>query len=104
MTQPRRHIPGQVVNLKRRCFQRKFFFRPDSFITRVLNFETARASRPHGQAVVHGAMAMSTPLSDLDGYHRRARLMYVGFHSTKAEKRSNSYALSSPDSESHPTN
>ncbi len=58
MTQVRRHIPGQVVHLSRRCFQRKFFLRPDSFINRVLFFETARASKRHGQ-VVHGAMAMS---------------------------------------------
>ncbi len=59
MTQPRRHIAGQVVYLSRRCFQRKFFLRPDSFINRVLFYEMARASGRHGQ-VVHGAMAMST--------------------------------------------
>lgn len=64
MTQPRRHIPGQVVHLSRRCFQRKFFLRPDSFINRVLFYETARASKRHGQ-VVHGAMAMSNHIHQI---------------------------------------
>ena len=54
-----REYPGQVVHLSRRCFHRNFFLRPDSFINRVLFYETARASGRHGQ-VVHGAMAMST--------------------------------------------
>jgi putative transposase len=58
MTQPRRHIAGQVVHLSRRCFQRKFFLRPDNCINRVLFYETARASKRHGQ-VVHASMAMS---------------------------------------------
>ena len=64
MTQPRRHIAGQVVHLSRRCFQRKFFLRPDSFINRVLFYETARASGRHGQ-VVHGAMAMSNHIHQI---------------------------------------
>lgn len=58
MTKPRRHIANQVVLLTRRCFQRRFLLRPDSFINRVLFFETARASSRHGQCV-HGVLAMS---------------------------------------------
>lgn len=58
MTPPRRHIAGQVVLLTRRCFQRRFFLRPDNFINNVISFETARASVRHSQAV-HASMAMS---------------------------------------------
>ena len=64
MTQPRRHIPGQVVHLNRRCFHRKFFLRPDNFINRVLFYETARASKRHGQAI-HGSMAMSNHIHQI---------------------------------------
>ncbi len=64
MTKPRRHIAGQVVHLSRRCFQRKFFLRPDSFINRVLFFETARASKRHGQ-VIHASMAMSNHIHQI---------------------------------------
>lgn len=58
MTEPRRHIAGQVVLLTRRCFQRRFFLRPDKFINRVVYFELGRSSTRHDQAV-HGMMAMS---------------------------------------------
>ena len=64
MTQPRRHIPGQVVHLTRRCFQRKFLLRPDSFINRVVHYEAGRASKRHGQ-VIHGAMGMSNHIHQI---------------------------------------
>lgn len=58
MTPPRRHIPGQVALLTRRCFQGNYYLRPDDLINAVCAFETARASTRHGQ-VVHAVMAMS---------------------------------------------
>ena len=64
MTQPRRHIAGQVVHLVRRCFQRRFLLRPDAFINRVIAYEVARASERHGQAI-YGVMAMSNHIHQI---------------------------------------
>lgn len=58
MTQPRRHLAGQVVHLTRRCFQRTNLMRPDTQMNRIGYYETARASVRHGQTI-HVAMAMS---------------------------------------------
>lgn len=76
MTPPRRHIAGQVVLLTRRCFQRRFFLRPDSFINSVARFETARASVRHGQAV-HASMVMSNHIHQIstDTTGRRSEFM-----------------------------
>ena len=58
MTQPRRHIPGQVTMLTRRCLERRYFLRPDDFINDVVAFELGKASNAHSQEV-YAAVAMS---------------------------------------------
>jgi putative transposase len=58
MTRPRRHIAGQVVMLTRRCFERRFFLRPDHYINAVVGFEFGRAAVRHGLDV-HAVMTMS---------------------------------------------
>ena len=58
MTQPRRHIAGQIAMLTRRCSQRRYFLRPDDYINDVLPFEMGKAAERHGQQV-YAAMAMS---------------------------------------------
>ena len=58
MTKPRRHIPGQVAMVTRRCAQRRYFLRPDSYINNVLPFEVGKAANRYDQQV-YGALAMS---------------------------------------------
>ncbi len=58
MTPPRRHLPGEVVMMTRRCTDGHFFLRPDPFINDVLAYEFARASQRSGLHV-HAAMALS---------------------------------------------
>ena len=58
MTQPRRHIAGQVAMLTRRCSERRYFLRPDGYINDVMAFETGKAANRHGQHI-YAAMAMS---------------------------------------------
>lgn len=58
MTQPRRHIAGQVALLTRRCFERRYFLRPDNYINDVIPFEVGKACKRHGQHV-YAAVAMS---------------------------------------------
>lgn len=64
MTKLRRHIPGQIVHLNRRCFQRFFLIRPDKWINHVIAYELARYSSEHGQ-VVHAFMAMSNHIHQI---------------------------------------
>ncbi len=61
MTRPRRHIAGQVVMITRRCFERRFFLRPDDTINAVMGYELARAGERHALEV-HAVMAMSNHL------------------------------------------
>lgn len=58
MTKPRRHLPGQVAMLTRRCSEGRFFLRPDKFITGVVGYEIAKAADKYGQHI-YAAMAMS---------------------------------------------
>ena len=58
MTQPRRHIAGQVAMLTRRCSERRYFLRPDDYINDVIPFEVGKAATRHGQHV-YAVMAMS---------------------------------------------
>ena len=58
MTQPRRHLPGQIVMLTRRTAGRQYLLRPDERINHIAHYEIARAAEPHGQ-LIHGAMCMS---------------------------------------------
>lgn len=58
MTEPRRHIAGQVAMTSRRCSERRYFLRPDKFINHVMLYEVGKASERHGQNV-YGAVAMS---------------------------------------------
>jgi putative transposase len=58
MTRPRRHIPGQVVMLTRRCFERRFFLRPDDYMNAVAGYEFARAA-VRNDLDVHAVMVMS---------------------------------------------
>lgn len=76
MTQPRRHIAGQVVHISRRCFQRSFFLRPDSTINRVIAYETARASTRHGQAI-HAYVGMSNHIHQISTDTRGERSGYM---------------------------
>ncbi|RAL20615.1 hypothetical protein DL240_16420 [Lujinxingia litoralis] len=58
MTRPRRHLKDQVVMLTRRCFERRFFLRPDTTINAIAAYEFARAGQRHGVAI-HAVMVMS---------------------------------------------
>ena len=58
MTQPRRHIAGQVAMLTRRCSERRHFLRPDTYINDVIPFEVGKAANRYGQCV-YAVMAMS---------------------------------------------
>ena len=58
MTQPRRHIAGQIAFITRRCSERRFFLRPDDYINQSIPYELGRAAERHGQQV-YGVMAMS---------------------------------------------
>ena len=58
MTEPRRHIAGQVAFLTRRCSERRYFLRPDDFIRQVFDFEVGKAAVRHGQHL-YAAVAMS---------------------------------------------
>ena len=58
MTRPRRHIPGQLVMLTRRCLHRRYLLRPDNWINSVVPFEIGRASTNHGLSI-HAVMTMS---------------------------------------------
>ena len=58
MTQPRRHIAGQVAMLTRRCSERRHFLRPDTYINDVMPFEVGKAAERHGQHV-YAAVSMS---------------------------------------------
>ena len=46
MTQPRRHIAGQIALLTRRCSERRYFLRPDDYINEVAPFEVGKAHLP----------------------------------------------------------
>ncbi len=61
MTQPRRHIAGQVAMLTRRCFERRYFLRPDDYINDVIPFEVGKATERYGQQI-YAAVAMSNHL------------------------------------------
>lgn len=76
MTQIRRHIAGQVVMLTRRCFQRRFFLRPDDFINRVVAYEVARSSTRHEQPV-HAVMAMSNHIHQVSTDSNGCRSDYM---------------------------
>lgn len=58
MTQPRRHIAGQVALLTRRCHGRKYFLRPDDYINDVMAFEVGKAANRYGQRIC-AAVGMS---------------------------------------------
>lgn len=57
MTQPRRHIAGQVAMLTRSCAQRCFFLHLDDFIIDFLAYEPGKAAEKQGQQV-YAAVAM----------------------------------------------
>lgn len=58
MTAPRRHLPGQVSLITRRCSERRNFLRPDDYTNHVLAFEVGKGAGNYGQAI-YGAIAMS---------------------------------------------
>src|SRR5690554_6580465 len=76
MTRPRRHVPGQVVQLTRRCSERRFFLRPDSKINAVMAYECARAASRY-DLQIHAVMVMSNHLHIVatDTHGRRSKFM-----------------------------
>lgn len=58
MTMPRQIIPGSSYMITRRCSERRFFLRPDSYITQALVYCLAFAARRFG-VICHCGVALS---------------------------------------------
>jgi putative transposase len=58
MTPPRYNAPGTTWLVTRRCSERRFFLRPDSFVTRALLFVLGFATAWYG-IELHAAVALS---------------------------------------------
>jgi len=58
MSKARQILPGSTYLITRRCSERRFFLRPDAFITQTLIYCLAFAARRFG-ILVHCAVAMS---------------------------------------------
>lgn len=76
MTQPRRHIAGQVTLLTRRCTRGQYFLRPDEVINDIIPYEVAKAAQRHDQSI-HAAVAMSNHIHQvsMDTTGDRSRYM-----------------------------
>jgi REP element-mobilizing transposase RayT len=58
MTPPRYNAPGTTWLVTRRCSERRFFLRPDAFVTRALLYVLGFAATLYG-IEVHAAVALS---------------------------------------------
>ncbi|TXD37309.1 hypothetical protein FRC98_11300 [Lujinxingia vulgaris] len=76
MTRPRRHLPGQVVAITRRCFDRTFYLRPDDTMNAIALYVFANAAQTY-DIEIHALVVMSNHIhliiTDVKG--RRSEFM-----------------------------
>ena len=76
MTRPRRHLPGQVVAITRRCFDRTFYLRPDGTMNAIALYVFANAAQTY-DIKIHALVVMSNHIhliiTDVKG--RRSEFM-----------------------------
>ena len=78
MTPPRQNLPGTTWLVTRRCSERRFFLRPDSFVVRALCFVLGYVAAFYGvqvNAVVQMSNHWHLIITDLRG--RKSRFLQV---------------------------